>query len=186
MATLGLFIIGVFFMWFVPPMNSALIFSSFPSIHFWLTVITSILSHGSWSHLLGNFIFGFPYMAMLEDYIKDTKKFLYLYFMCGIWGHIGMLVFNLIADYDSMGGIGSSGSIFGMVAYALAKQKSNKIINRMGIALLLFFIYQQSMGIYYSLTFPMGVGFAAHMGGILRGIWQAAKEARDNKVKFKR
>jgi membrane associated rhomboid family serine protease len=115
-------------------------------------------------------MFGFPFMRYAEHHLKCWKKYLGLYFACGTVALIVQTILMHFSSFEGIGCIGSSGAIFGIVAYALAAADHNRYIRISAHCILAYHLYTQGIMAYYSLTFPFGVGFGAHLGGILCGI----------------
>jgi membrane associated rhomboid family serine protease len=173
LVTVTLFVIGLAFLALVPPETSAFYYDAPRDFLWYLNLITHMLSHGNMRHLLGNFIFGFPYMMYAEYRTRSSRKFLALYALCGF----GALSLQWITkDYGvlpSLGVIGSSGAIFGIVGYALADAPAVRWLRCAAFSLLAFHLYTQASlawGVATGATLG-GVAYAAHLGGILTGIF---------------
>lgn len=169
MATLALFIVGVISMVCFSPEVTAYINNEPSLIWKFVTFFTHMVSHGSWDHLFGNFIFGAPFMLYLEHKLKNTKTFVRLYFVLGACAFLMQSVFNRFAILQSMGLIGSSGAIFGIIGASLAMYDGPKPLRLAARALLTFHLFTQLQLAMIALIFPMGVAYAAHFGGLLGG-----------------
>lgn len=170
MATLGLFIVGVFSLLFFDPIQTAY-FHNEPSIVWKLVnLVTHMVSHGNWAHLTGNFIFGAPFMIYLEHRLKCTKTFVRLFFALGLGALGTQILVNQIAAFPSMALIGSSGAIFGLVAAALCMYDGPKLLKLAARALVTYHAVTQLQMTLFSLLIPLGVAYGAHFGGIVFGI----------------
>lgn len=171
MATVSLFIISVLSLLLFPPTTTAYIYDE-PSLMWrFVSFFTHMVSHGGWAHLLGNFMFGFPYMFYLEYKLKSTKKFIRTFVFFGGIALLTQILFDLFALFKPIGLIGSSGAIFGIVGAALMSYRGFKPIELAAKALLIFHIITQAQAAYYNLIFPIGVASGAHLGGLLAGVW---------------
>ena len=129
-----------------------------------LNILTHMFGHAGWSHLLGNYMFLFPYGLYLEEK-KGQKRFLSLWFISGL---SSLLLQRLMTLEESFGGlIGASGAISGVMAGACLSLNENRWYRAAGFALLSYRLYREVMNA------TLGFGFIAywgHVGGILGGI----------------
>jgi len=170
MVTLVLFLVGVVSMITLDPAITAYSHQE-PSIIWRFTnLFTHIVSHANWEHLIGNFLFGGPYLLYLEQQVKSAKTFTRAFFGFGFAALVCYLIFDQFSQYHSVGIIGSSGAIFGVVGAALMCPKKNKTTNILAKLLLLFFIFSQASEAITSITQPTPVAYAAHLGGLIAGV----------------
>lgn len=169
-ASISLFLVGVLSLLLFDPITTAYIHNEPSAMWRFVNLFTHIVSHGSWSHLLGNYIFGAPFLIYLETKMKSTKKFVRLFFILGFASLALQSVFNYFSSFQSLGLIGSSGAIFGVVGAALMSYKGPRPIELAARSMLIFHVVNQAQMAFISLHFPMGIGFAAHLGGLLAGI----------------
>lgn len=170
MATLWLFIVGVLSLVFFEPLKTAYIHNDPSLLWRFVTLFTHMVSHGNWEHLIGNFSFGAPFMIYLEHKLKDTKKFVRLFFAIGFCSLVFQCIFNLFTPFQSAGLIGSSGAIFGLVGAALMLYDGPRPLMAVAKSLAIFYLYSQFQLALASLYWPMGVAYAAHFGGLVAGI----------------
>ena len=170
MATLALFIVGVISLVCFDPLVTAYVYNEPLLMWKFVSFFTHMVSHGSWTHLIGNYTFGAPFMLYLEHKLKSTKTFVRLFFALGTCSFLLQTVFNQFSMFQSMGLIGSSGAIFGLVGAALAIYDGPMPIKIAARSLLVFYIFTQFQLAMFSLIFPMGVAYAAHLGGLLGGL----------------
>ncbi|MFA5246690.1 MAG: rhomboid family intramembrane serine protease [Candidatus Micrarchaeia archaeon] len=131
------------------------------------TFITAAFLHGGYMHLLFNmmalFFFG-PYL----EYKIGGKRFLLLYFAAAIIGNIGYV---LISPNPWASGLGASGAIYGVMG-ALAILEPN-------LEVYLFFLTPLPLwmvmcgwtlfNLWGVLTSGTGIGYSAHLAGLLAG-----------------
>jgi membrane associated rhomboid family serine protease len=170
MATICFFLVGVASLLLFDPMVTAYL-NNEPSWAWWfISLFTHMVSHANWGHLLGNYIMGMPYMLYLENRLKDTKLFVRLFFVLGFCALIGQKIADQISIFQVKGLIGSSGAIFGIIGAALSLYEGPKILKVAARSLLLFFITTQFLSAKAALSWPMGVAYAAHLGGLIGGV----------------
>lgn len=170
MATLCLFIVGVLSLVFFEPIKTAYVHGDPSLVWRFVTLFTHMVSHGSWDHLIGNFSFGAPFMIYLENKLKDTKKFVRLFFAIGLCSFLFQCIFNTITFFPAMGLIGSSGAIFGLVGAALMLYDGPKPLRIAAKMVTFLYVFSQFQLARASLYWPMGTAYAAHLGGLLAGI----------------
>ena len=150
MITLALFLTGVLSLIFFDPSVTAFYYKKPDGIMWFIRIFTHMVSHGNLRHLLGNFLFGLPFMLYAEYRLQDHKKFLKLFFYCGLAAVLGQGIIDRFSVLPAMGVIGSSGAVFGIVAFALAIANENKWVRIMSLSTLAFHIYNQGMLTWYS------------------------------------
>lgn len=128
-----------------------------------LTLLTHMVSHGNWMHLLGNFSFGLPFMLFLENKLGKSR-FLSFYVLCGLGS--ALLNLSMVGPEQSM--IGSSGAIMGCMAGACMAYGNTKLEHAVSLGLLMFLL---TMNIVAA---PMealtGIAYWGHIGGALVGM----------------
>lgn len=174
MITLGLFLVGVFSLVFFDPEVTAFYYTKPDGIMWFVRIISHMVSHGNFRHLMGNYLFGLPFMLYAEYRLKDNVKFLKLFFYTGLAALVGQRLFDLFSVLPASAVIGSSGAVFGVVAFSLAIANENKWVRLMSLSALAFHIYNQGLLTYYSIRgWTFGVAFGAHLCGILTGVGAA-------------
>src|ERR1700756_1177226 len=75
--------------------------------HHWITILTAMFMHGSWSHLIGNMIFLWAFGPEIED-AMGRGRYLLFYLAGGLVAMVG----QILADPPSSGPhLGASGAI---------------------------------------------------------------------------
>ena len=170
MGTVLLFIVGVLSLVLFSPMKTAYLFANKSVLVRIATLFTHMVSHANWPHLLGNYTFGAPFKIYVEEKLKNTPKFLLLFFKLGLCAFLLEMVVVMCSRYYLTGFIGSSGAIFGLVGYALYSYDGRKVVKFASRSLLLFYIVTQAILTYKGLAWPTGIANGAHLGGLLGGV----------------
>jgi membrane associated rhomboid family serine protease len=145
----------------------------------WITLLTAMFLHGSWSHILGNMIFFWAFGPEIEDAMGPLR---YLAFYL-IGGLVAMLAQVLISPASTVPNLGASGAIAAvmgafLVTYPRDKIKSLLIIvifirvTLIPAALLIgvwFLIQLFSIGSIASSAQTGGVAYVAHVAGLIFG-----------------
>lgn len=130
---------------------------------FW-TILTSLLVHGNFSHLIGNLIFLLIFGVSLEDEI-GSKKTLAIFFVGGI---ISSLVSGLVYPPQTYS-IGASGAIFSLAAAVMLIKPfggSGILVMPLGLVALIYFFYNLLEILYGP---PSNIGYANHIVGFVVG-----------------
>jgi membrane associated rhomboid family serine protease len=165
--TLSLFVIGLLSLVTLDPKLTAFYYAERSWLKLTLHFFSHMVSHADFRHLVGNFIFGFPYMYYAEYRLKSAWKFLALYVVCGGAALVTQCLATQLIFLPSLGMIGSSGAIFGIVGYALASMRESRWIRIAAFSILLWHIYNQGMLALSGAG--SNVAFAAHLGGVVCG-----------------
>ena len=169
--TVSLFSIGLLSLVALPPDVTAFYYESQSAFSFIVRFFSHMLSHANLRHLVGNFIFGFPYMYYAEYKLKSAWKFLGLYVVCGAASLGGQYLVGSWSILPSLGVIGSSGAIFGVVGYALAAVDESRLLRWAASSILAWHLYNQAT-MAWDVANGNGfsnVAFAAHLAGVLCG-----------------
>jgi membrane associated rhomboid family serine protease len=169
--TVGLFVIGFLSLVTLPPDVTAFYYEPQSTFSFIFHFFSHMLSHANLRHLVGNFIFGFPYMYYAEYRLKSTWKFLGLYVVCGGAALAGQYLASSWSILPTLGVIGSSGAVFGIVGYSLASMRESRWIRIGASSILAWHLYNQATlawDVANGNSFG-GVAFAAHFAGVSCG-----------------
>jgi len=130
----------------------------------WQTLINMIMhqvAHGDVWHLLGNFMYGAPYMIYAE-FKLGWKKAAIAFFFSGI---IASLL-HLSVFHDG-GLVGSSGAIMGMVGVALSNFRKKRWQRVASMSFFLMLLFKEAISLINMMF--LGVSNTAHIGGLLIG-----------------
>ena len=129
----------------------------------WYRIFTHIFLHAGILHLLTN-IYVLAYAGAVMEPRVGTKKFAFLYFVCGFAAALSGLYWNLFTI-----GTGASGAIAGILGFSLVHYIffPGKSSRPMAVLLLHFTAF-----VSINLIFPEQVhaDYAAQFGGVLAGI----------------
>lgn len=147
--------------------------------HHWITILTAMFMHGSWSHILGNMIFLWAFGPEMEDLMNRVR---YLaFYLCG--GLVAMLAQIALNPHSTVPNLGASGAIAAVMGGFLVTYPSDQIkviliilvfvrIRLIPAALLIgvwFLIQLFNVGSVATVQ-TGGVAYAAHVGGAIFGM----------------
>jgi membrane associated rhomboid family serine protease len=146
--------------------------------HDWITILTAMFLHGSWSHILGNMVFLWAFGPEIEDAMNPLR---YLgFYLAG--GLVAMLAQIAVSPSSTVPNIGASGAIAAVMGAFLVTYPRDQIR-----ALLIIFVFVRVtfipaallIGFWFLTQFVNvgsvaavqtgGVAYVAHVGGFIFG-----------------
>jgi len=145
----------------------------------WITILTAMFMHGSWSHILGNMVFLWAFGPEIEDVMNPLRYS--AFYLAG--GAMAMLAQIAVSPGSSVPSLGASGAIAAVMGSFLVIYPHDRIRSLLIIfifvrvtfipaALLIgvwFLIQLFSVGTVANVQ-TGGVAYMAHIGGIVFGI----------------
>ena len=146
--------------------------------HHWITILTAMFMHGSWSHILGNMVFLWAFGPEIED-AMNPLRYLAFYLFGGL---IAMLVQVAVSPGSTVPNLGASGAIAAVMGAFLVTYPRDQIR-----AILIIFVFVRItlipaallIGVWFliqlfnvgSVTAVQtgGVAYVAHVAGALFG-----------------
>jgi membrane associated rhomboid family serine protease len=149
----------------------------------WITLLTAMFMHASWSHIVGNMVFFWAFGPTIED-AMGRWKFLLFYLIGGI---IAMLAQVVAAPMSTVPNLGASGAIAAVMGAFLVTYPTDRIrtllfvlifvrVTFVPAALLIGFWFLTqlfSAGTVSRHVQTGGVAYLAHIGGFLFGVLTA-------------
>jgi membrane associated rhomboid family serine protease len=147
--------------------------------HNWITILTAMFMHGSWSHILGNMVFLWAFGPEIED-AMNPLRYLAFYLSGGL---MAMLVQVALSPSSTVPNLGASGAIAAVMGGFLVTYPSDQIrvlliilvfvrVKLIPAALLIgvwFLIQLFNVGSVATVQ-AGGVAYAAHVGGAIFGM----------------
>ena len=146
--------------------------------HHWITILTAMFMHGSWSHILGNMVFLWAFGPEIED-AMNPLRYLAFYLAGGLFA---MLVQVAVSPSSTVPNLGASGAIAAVMGAFLVTYPRDEIR-----ALLIIFVFVRvtliPAGLLIGFWFLTqlfnvgsvaavqtgGVAYVAHVGGFVFG-----------------
>jgi membrane associated rhomboid family serine protease len=147
--------------------------------HRWITILTAMFMHASWSHIIGNMIFFWAFGPEVED-AMGRGRYLIFYLLGGM---VAMLAQVLADTHSTVPNLGASGAIAAVMGAFLVMYPRDQIKS-----ILVIFIFVKITFIPASLligfwfltqlvnagkvaqTQTGGVAYLAHVGGFIFGV----------------
>src|ERR1700730_5611678 len=146
--------------------------------HHWITILTAMFMHGSWSHIIGNMIFLWAFAPEIED-AMGRGRYLVFYLLGGL---VAMLAQVAASPHSTVPNLGASGAIAAVMGAFLVTYPRDRIRS-----ILLIFIFVKVTFIPAALLIGFwfltqlfnagqvaqaqtgGVAYLAHVGGFIFG-----------------
>ena len=158
--------------------------------HDWITLLTAMFLHASWSHILGNMIFFWAFGPAIED-AMGRFRFLAFYLVGGL---VAMSAQVLVAPMSRVPNLGASGAIAAVMGAFLVTYPRDRIRTLLWFIILFRVTYVPAallIGVWALLQLfnagavagtvqTGGVAYMAHIGGLLFGVltaklWEAGR-----------
>jgi len=147
--------------------------------HHWVTLLTAMFMHASWSHIIGNMVFLWAFGREIED-AMGPGRYLAFYLVGGV---VAMLAQLGVSPGSTVPNLGASGAIAAVMGAFLVTYPRDKIRSILVIfifvrvtvipaALLIgvwFVIQLVSLGAVATTVQTGGVAYVAHIGGMIFG-----------------
>jgi membrane associated rhomboid family serine protease len=146
--------------------------------HHWITILTAMFMHGSWSHIIGNMIFLWAFAPEIEDAMGRVRYL--IFYLAG--GLVAMLAQVLADPHSTIPNLGASGAIAAVMGAFMVTYPRDRIrtvlfifvfvrITFIPAALLIGFWFLTQVFSAGSVAHVQsgGVAYLAHVGGFIFG-----------------
>jgi membrane associated rhomboid family serine protease len=146
--------------------------------HHWITILTAMFMHGSWSHILGNMVFLWAFGPEIEDAMNPFRYL--LFYLAG--GLVAMLAQVAISPSSTVPNLGASGAIAAVMGAFLVTYPRDQIRSILvifvfvritlipaGLLIGVWFLTQLVNVGSVGAVQTGGVAYVAHVGGFLFG-----------------
>jgi membrane associated rhomboid family serine protease len=147
--------------------------------HHWITILTAMFLHGSWSHIIGNMVFLWAFAPEIEDAMNPVR-FALFYLSGGLVAMVAQIAASPSSTVPNLGASGAIAAVMGafLVTYPRDRMRSLLVIfifvtvTRIPAALLIvvwFLIQLLNAGAVANVQ-TGGVAYVAHVGGFIFGV----------------
>jgi membrane associated rhomboid family serine protease len=146
--------------------------------HHWITILTAMFMHGSWSHIIGNMIFLWAFAPEIED-AMGRGRYLVFYLVGGL---VAMLAQVAASPHSTVPNLGASGAIAAVMGAFIVTYPRDQIRTLLFIFVFgrirfipaafligLWFISQLFHAGAVAQVQTGGVAYLAHIGGFIFG-----------------
>lgn len=146
--------------------------------HHWITILTAMFMHGSWSHIIGNMVFLWAFGPEIED-AMGRGRYLVFYLLGGLIATLAQIAASPHSTVPNLGASGAIAAVMGafIVTYPRDRIKSLLLIfifvkvTFIPAALLIgfWFLTQLIHAGQVAQVQTGGVAYLAHVGGFIFG-----------------
>ncbi len=144
----------------------------------WITILTGMFMHGSWSHILGNMVFLWAFGPQIED-AMNPRRYASFYLLGGIVAMLAQIAADSASRIPCLGASGAIAAVMGAFLVTYPRDKIRTVlffgfffrITFIPAALLIgfwFLIQLLSVGAVADVQ-SGGVAYLAHIGGMIFG-----------------
>ena len=146
--------------------------------HRWVTVLTAMFMHGSWSHIIGNMVFLWAFGPEIEDAMNPLRYS--VFYLLG--GFVAMLAQILASPHSTVPNLGASGAIAAVMGAFLVTYPRDRIRSLLvififvritfipaALLILVWFLIQLVNAGAVANVQSGGVAYLAHIGGCIFG-----------------
>jgi membrane associated rhomboid family serine protease len=146
--------------------------------HHWITILTAMFMHGSWSHIIGNMVFLWAFGPEVED-VMNPRRYAAFYLLGGLAAALAQVAADPASTVPNLG---ASGAIAAVMGAFLVTYPRDSIRSLLVIFVFLRVTYIPAallIGVWFLLQFVSlgavaqqptgGVAYAAHVGGFIFG-----------------
>src|SRR6516225_8703845 len=93
--------------------------------HSWITILTAMFMHGSWSHIIGNMVFLWAFGPEVED-LLNPRRYLAFYLLGGLAATLAQIAADPASTVPNLGASGAIAAVMGafLVTYPRDKIRS--------------------------------------------------------------
>ena len=146
--------------------------------HRWVTILTAMFLHGSWSHILGNMVFLWAFGPEVEDQM-NPRRYLAFYLLGGLAATLAQVAADPGSTVPNLGASGAIAAVMGafLVTYPRDRIRSLLVIFVFvrvayipAALLIVVWVLTQFLSLGAVAEEPAGgVAYAAHVGGFIFG-----------------
>jgi membrane associated rhomboid family serine protease len=146
--------------------------------HAWITLLTSMFMHGSWSHIIGNMIFLWAFGPEIED-AMGRGRYLVFYLLGGLVAMGAQIVASPLSTVPSLGASGAIAAVMGAFLVTYPRDRIRSLLFFLvfvqvtyipaGLLVGFWFVTQLVHAGSVGIVQRGGVAYMAHVGGFIFG-----------------
>src|SRR5215813_11720488 len=147
--------------------------------HRWITILTAMFMHGSWSHIIGNMIFLWAFAPEMED-AMGRGRYLVFYLLGGLVAMLAQVVADPHSTVPNLGASGAIAAVMGAFIVTYPRDQIKVVLFIFVFARIRFIPAALLIGVWFaSQLFQAGrvahaqtggVAYLAHVGGSIFGV----------------
>src|SRR5262245_14749613 len=146
--------------------------------HHWITILTAMFMHGSWSHIIGNMIFLWAFAPEIED-AMGRGRYLLFYLLGGVVAMLAQIAADPHSTIPNLGASGAIAAIMGAFLVTYPRDRIKSVLFIFVFARITFIPAALLIGVWFvsqlfhagivANTQAGGVAYLAHVGGFIFG-----------------
>jgi membrane associated rhomboid family serine protease len=146
--------------------------------HRWITILTAMFMHGSWSHIIGNMIFLWAFAPEIED-AMGRGRYLVFYLLGGLVAMVAQIPADPHSTVPNLGASGAIAAVMGAFLVTYPRDQIKSVLFIFVFARITFIPAALLIGLWFvsqlfhagavAHTQSGGVAYLAHVGGLIFG-----------------
>jgi membrane associated rhomboid family serine protease len=146
--------------------------------HHWITILTAMFMHGSWSHIIGNMIFLWAFAPEIED-AMGRGRYLVFYLLGGLVAMLAQIAADPHSTVPNLGASGAIAAVMGAFMVTYPRDQIKSVLFIFVFARITFIPAALLIGVWFvsqlfhagavAHTQTGGVAYLAHVGGLIFG-----------------
>jgi membrane associated rhomboid family serine protease len=146
--------------------------------HQWITILTAMFMHGSWSHIIGNMIFLWAFSPEIED-AMGRGRYVVFYFVGGVVAMLAQVLANPNSNVPNLGASGAIAAVMGAFLVTYPRDRIKAVLIILLFVRITFIPAFLLIGFWFLTQLvdagavaqvqTGGVAYLAHVGGFIFG-----------------
>jgi membrane associated rhomboid family serine protease len=146
--------------------------------HHWITILTAMFMHGSWSHIIGNMVFLWAFGPEIED-AMGRGRYLIFYLIGGLVAMLAQIAADPHSAIPNLGASGAIAAVMGAFIVTYPRDRIRSVLFIFIFARITFIPAALLIGVWFlTQVFSAGavahvqtggVAYLAHVGGFIFG-----------------
>src|SRR5215470_17019261 len=146
--------------------------------HHWITILTAMFMHGSWSHIIGNMIFLWAFGPEIED-AMGRGRYIVFYLLGGLVAMLAQVAASPHSTIPNLGASGAIAAVMGAFLMTYPRDQIKAVLFIFVFARITFIPAALLIGVWFVMQLVHagavaqvetgGVAYLAHVGGFIFG-----------------
>src|SRR5262245_5689613 len=146
--------------------------------HRWITILTAMFMHGSWSHIIGNMVFLWAFGPEVED-LMNPRRYLVFYLLGGLAASLAQTAVDPASTVPNLGASGAIAAVMGAFLVTYPRDRIRSLLVIFVFVRVTYIPAALLIGVWALIQFVNlgtigqqatgGVAYAAHAGGFIFG-----------------
>ena len=147
--------------------------------HRWITILTAMFMHGSWSHILGNMVFLWAFGPEIED-AMNPLRYAAFYLLGGLAAMVAQVIATPASTVPNLGASGAIAAVMGAFLVTYPRDRIRALLWIFIFVRVTFIPAALLIGVWFLLQLlnagavatvqTGGVAYLAHVGGFVFGV----------------